>query len=251
MYTAVFDGLYWAFGAVMLVALVATIARSAAGLRRSIDRSRSRATLGIAIGALIVLIVGFALNALRDLTGDLVYQQIHFAAFYVAFGLVLWGFDQAGMAAAPAAVAGRLVRPAVWGAFGIAVVLALIGLLSPDSYKVIGSDGISYVQEPLFFLPVFVVLLVGAASLPSWLDAGRRHTVRPWLAAVATFMLVGMLREATIIASTDQPIVDLALAFVPFTLASLCLYRAASLGVSGAPAPSVAWAGRRPEERTP
>ena len=87
-----------------------------------------------------------------------------------------------------------------------------------------------YVQEPLFFLPLFVVLAAGAARLPSWLDAAQRRTAQPWLAAFAAFTLLGSLRESTIMPATDQPIVDLLLAFGPFTLASLCVYRAASLG---------------------
>jgi hypothetical protein len=40
-------------------------------------------------------------------------------------------------------------------------------------------------------------------------------------------MLLGMLRESNILPATNQPIVDLLLAFGPFTLAALCLLRAA------------------------
>ena len=48
---------------------------------------------------------------------------------------------------------------------------------------------------------------------------------RPWPRA----LLLGMLREATIIPATNQPILDLLLAFGPFTLAAFCLFRAASI----------------------
>jgi hypothetical protein len=40
-------------------------------------------------------------------------------------------------------------------------------------------------------------------------------------------MLLGMVRESNILPATNQPIVDLLLAFGPFTLAALCLLRAA------------------------
>lgn len=66
--------------------------------------------------------------------------------------------------------------------------------------------------------------------VPSWVSADQPQTARPWLAAFAAFVLVGVLREATIIPSTDETLLDLLLAFVPFTVAVLCLYRAASVG---------------------
>ena len=46
----------------------------------------------------------------------------------------------------------------------------------------------------------------------------------------------GTLREATLIPSTDEPLVDLLLAFVPFTIGAFCLYHAAGVGVRRMPA---------------
>ena len=54
--------------------------------------------MAICVGALLTLVAGFSLDALRSATDDLVYQQAHFALFYVAFGLILWGFVLAGLA---------------------------------------------------------------------------------------------------------------------------------------------------------
>jgi hypothetical protein len=229
MYNVAFDALYWSLGGVMLVAFLATIARSVADLRaRRGSRSVASATLLVAIGALLALVAGFSLNALRPITGDLVYQQVHFIAFYVAFGLVLWGFDRVGMTGDPASTAGRVLRGTVWGAFGLGTAIAIAALLDPAGYRIVSSGDVRYVQEPLFFLPLFVALGVGVAWLPGWLSVHARGSARPWLAALSGFMLLGMLREATIVPSTDQPIVDLLLAFGPFTVAALCLYRAAS-----------------------
>jgi hypothetical protein len=233
VYNLAFDLVYWSLGAVMLVAFLATIVRSVADLRRDRDdRSRAVATLAVAIGALLALVAGFGLNALRSITGDLAYQQVHFIAFYVAFGVVLWGFDRVGMTGGPGLSRGRLVRATVWGAFALATAIAVAGLLAPDGYRIVSGGDVRYVQQPVFFLPLFVVLVVGVASLSSWLSAEGRRSARAWLAALAAFMLLGMLREATIIPSSDEPILDLLLALGPFTLAALCLYRAAVV-VSG------------------
>ena len=200
MYDTVFEGLYWLFGGVMLVAFVAAIAKTLADLRRpSVDRSQAAGILAIGLGALVALVVGFGLNALRSATGDLFYQQVHFGLFYVGFGLVLWGFDRAGVLGDPGATRGRTRRMIWWGAFAAATGFAVIGLLSPDRYRVVSGGGVSYVQEPLFFLPLFVALVAGAVGLPSLADPARRRTPRAWLAALAGLMLLGMLRESTII----------------------------------------------------
>ena len=226
-----FDALYWAFGGVMLLTLAATVARSTADLRHgSVDRSRAEATLVAAVGALLALVVGFGLNGLRSVTGDLFYQQAHFAAFYVAFGLVLWAFDRVGMTGSRTSRAGRVLRTTAWAAFALATVVAMAELLAPEGYRIVSGGDVRYVQQPAFFLPVLVVLVVGTAWLPSWVSGAWRKTTRPWLAAFAAFMLLGILREATIIPSTDEPLLDLLLAFVPFMVAVLCLYRAASDG---------------------
>jgi hypothetical protein len=236
VYNVTFDALYWSFGAVMLLALLATLARSVVGLREgSQARTRAEATLVAAVGALLALVAGFGFNALRPLTGDLLYQQSHFAAFYVAFGLVLWAFDRVGMIGSRETEAGRNVRTLTWGAYGLATVIALAGLLTPDGYRIVTQGDVRYVQQPLFFLPPLVALSVGAAWLPSWALGQRPDPVRRWFALLAAFMLLGMLREATIIPSTDQPVLDLLLAFAPFTLATLCLCRAASLGSEPGP----------------
>ena len=231
MYETVFDFLYWSLGGIMLVAFIAAIARSVAGLRRpSADRLQGEGILAIGIGASLTLVVGFSLNALRSVTGDLFYQQVHFALFYVAFGLILWGFDRVGMFGDHSSRPRLAARAIVWAAFAVATGLAVVGLLTPDSYRIVSGGDDRYVQQPLFFLPLFVVLAAGAARLPIWLDTAQRATVRPWLAALAACMLVGMLRESNILPATNQPILDLLLAFGPFTLAALCLYRAASVG---------------------
>jgi hypothetical protein len=241
VYTAIFDSLYWLLGGVMLVAFIATIRRSLRRVQGSTgDRRQALGTLAISIGALLTLIVGFGLNALRGETGDLFYQQVHFGLFYVAFALVLLGFDLAGMLGDRSARRWNGRRAIAWAAFAAATGVALVALLTPESYRIVSGGDVRYVQEPLFFLPLFVALAVGAADLPSWLDGSQRRTARPWLATVAGLLVLGMLRESTIIPATNQPIADLFLALGPFAVAALCLYRAALAPVPERTAPSVA-----------
>jgi len=230
MYNTVFDSLYWSLGGIMLVAFVVAIAKSIAALRHSsLARSGPAGILAIGVGAMLTLVVGFSLNMLRSTTGDLLYQQAHFMLFYVAFGLILFGFDRVGMLGGHRSTTGHAARAIVWGTFGLATAAATFGLLRPDTYRLISGGDVRYVQEPLFFLPLFAVLAAGSVRLRSWVHPGRRRTAEAWLAALSALLMLGMLREATLIPSTDEPILDLLLAFGPFTLAALCLYRAASL----------------------
>ena len=70
MYSLVFDVVYWSLGGVMLVALVAAVARSLGNRRGgTTNGAPTDATLAAALGALIALICGFAFNALRPATG--------------------------------------------------------------------------------------------------------------------------------------------------------------------------------------
>jgi len=176
MHNVVFEGLYWSLGGAMLVAFVATVARSVADLRRPGDRTNSQAILAVAVGALLALVVGFTLNSLRPAMGDLVYQQFHFVGFYLAFGLVLWGFDRAGMTGARMSAPGRVLRPVVWGAYLVATAVAVATLLAPDGYRVGSAGGTHYAQLPQFFLPLFVALAVGAAWLPRWRSTDRSRS---------------------------------------------------------------------------
>ena len=76
MYDAVFEALYWSLGGLMLVAFAAAIARCLADLRRpATDRSGPEGILAIGVGAMLTLVVGFSLNALRGVTGDLFYRR--------------------------------------------------------------------------------------------------------------------------------------------------------------------------------
>jgi hypothetical protein len=237
VYNVVFDGLYWSFGAAILLGCLATLARSVAHLRHaSGDRLSAEATIAAASGVLVALVVGVGLNAVRSVIGDLPYQQVHFAAFYLGFALVLWSFDRLEMTGDHAVRHGRVLRAVAWGAFVLATLVVIEQLLTPATYRVVSTGQVRYVQQPQFYLPVFVVLVAGAAWLPRAFPAGREQAARPWLAVFAAFVFLGMLREATLIPSTDEPLVDLLLAFVPFTIGALCLYHAAGVGVRRMPA---------------
>ena len=233
METVIFDATYRALNAIMALVLVATAGRALLLRRRSTDpvgRSVAVAVAVTALAVVLVLVVGVGLNAIRDSTGDLFYQQVHFAAFYVGFGLVLAAVDTVVAAArqddsirgsGPAWSAARI---AGWGVFALAVTVASAFLV--DAAALPGATGNRVPQQAVFFLPVFAVLGLAALVLAgvALADRGPMRAVCGWFAAFAALVFLGMLREATILPSSGEPLVDLLVAFGPFTAASMCLF---------------------------
>ena len=102
-------------------------------------------------------------------------------------------------------------------------------LYDPGSYTVGESGGREHVaQQAIFYLPLVVVLVFGALAMAALVvprdgDPVMRRA-RLWFLAYEVLVLVGALREATIIASVGEPIVDLLVAFGPFALSGVCLW---------------------------
>ncbi len=232
METVVFDATYRALNAIMALVLLATAGRALRLRRRSTDPSGRSVAMAVAVTALavvLVLVVGVGLQAIRDSTGDLFYQQVHYAAFYVGFGLVLAAVDTVVSAARQDDVirgSGRAwsaARLAGWGVFALAVTIA--GAFLVDAAALPGATGNHVPQQAVFFLPVFVVLGLAALVLGfvALTDRGPLRAACGWFAAFAALVFLGMLREATILPSSGEPLVDLLVAFGPFTAGSTCL----------------------------
>ena len=195
-----FDALYAGFGVVIVVVLVVTVA---IGVRRS-DAGAAIAAIGFSL----VLVAGVGFNALlrSGQITDLAFLQIHFPIFYLGFALILAGADR---------VLG-VRRRVGWLLYLLASVVATVYLLTPSlaSYATAG-DTVRVSQQVIFYLPLFVgIALIAIAS----------YRARNWaFEAFALLVLAGVIRESGAIPSFGDAYLDLLGAFVPFTLAALCL----------------------------
>jgi hypothetical protein len=117
--------------------------------------------------------------------------------------------------------------------YAFAVGLSLVYLLNPATYTISYSGTTQHVaQQTVFWIPAFLTLSFGiVALLPAALRSQevnvRRHAF--WFVLFATLVLVGLLKEATVIPSSGDPLADLLLAFVPFTAGSLSLYQSSRM----------------------
>jgi len=201
---------YFGLSAVLLVALGLTIVVAAA--RRPFGGQGL-----IAIGLVVTLLSGVGFDLVKSTLGDLVYQRAHFTLFYAAFGLVAWGIDRAS------AVAHRPAwRPIAWAAFAGTTLLALGVLwLAPSLYHATGGDPTRYIQLPLFYVPLVVVLLSGGWAFTGAAAAGRAGAWRAEAFVIAS--LVGVLREGGVLPATGEPLLDVLTIFGPLTLGGVAL----------------------------
>jgi hypothetical protein len=232
METVIFDATYRSLSGITALVLLVTAGRALRLRHQSRDGGDRSVALAVAVTALAVelaLVMGVGLNEIRASTGDLFYQQAHFAVFYLAFALIVAAVYAIVAAArrddlirgpGRAWSAARLVG---WGAFGLAVAIAGAFLLQAGALP--GAIGGHVPQQAVFYLPVFVVLGLAALVLGgvALTRRGPMRAVCGWFAAFAALAFLGMLREATILPSSGEPLVELLVAFGPFTAASICL----------------------------
>jgi hypothetical protein len=213
-----FDLIYYGLSIVMLGLMSYTIVAGVALQRTIADPLARREAAGVglaAIGAFLTLVGGVVFLDLfraRQLTG-LHYQQVQFVDFYVAFALFLHGV----LATA------RRWPLLVWLGFVVAVVIASVFLFNPNSYTYTHSGSrINAVQQLVFWVPLFYVTAVGILLLPFRVMHGSWHPL--WFAFCCATLLAGLLRESTIIPSLGSPELDLLVAFLPFLVATFCLF---------------------------
>ena len=122
---------------------------------------------------------------------------------------------------------GRGWRIFLWAAYVLSVAVAAAYLFNPATYTITTSgSGQHYAQQRVFFLPLFLTLVAGVVGLSTAAVRSRaaplgRHLV--WLDLFAGLLFIGLLREATLIPSSGVPLVDLLVAFGPFTAGGFCL----------------------------
>ncbi len=237
MATTIFDLTYYLL-AIIITLLLAYSFFLGLRIRQAVTgrsgRSRALGMSLVALGTAISVLVGvsFDILAKNAILSELVYQQAHFSVFYVGFALVLFGFLAALFAAREEVLPSGSQRGVnrlqifLWMLYILCVVVAAVSLFNPASYTVITSSGLHYVQRPIFFLPLFATLAVGIVGLSFAAARSRDPRLRrhlAWLDVFAVFAFIGLLREATLIPASGIPLVDLLVAYGPFTIASFCL----------------------------
>jgi hypothetical protein len=215
---SIFDLTYYGLSVVMLGTLGYTVIAGIT-LRPALSGQRERTeAVGVslaALGALLTLVSGVVLTDLdrAGVFNDVAYQQAHFSLFYVGFAMILYGVI----------VTARRWPLLLWLGFAATILIAAAFLFNPASYTYTQSGTrIRAAQQVVFYLPLFYVTAVGVLLLP--LQAARAHLLHPvWFALVCAAILVGMLRESTLIPTLGNPELDVLAAFVPFVVGTMCL----------------------------
>jgi hypothetical protein len=104
----------------------------------------------------------------------------------------------------------------------VTCVIAAIFLFNPGSYVYTQSGmRINAVQQLVFYLPLFYVTAAGALLLPFRTVRAHWHAV--WFAVFCAAILMGLLRESTLLPTLGDPELDLLAAFVPFVVGTVFL----------------------------
>lgn len=237
----IFDPTYYGLTALIVVlALAASILSLRLGRSSADGKQRVRATgTGLAaLGFVVVFIAATTFLALlrAGALGGILYQQAQFSVVYVGIALMLYGVERSVTTAETSDPQSkrpreRNLRAAIWIAFAVSVVVALIYLFNPSTYTVNVSGGTQHVaQQGVFWLPAFVAFAAGVGGLPVFAlmtrdAAARRHAI--WFGLFFVIELLGILKESLVIPSSGDPFVDLLAAFIPFTVGGLCLLASA------------------------
>lgn len=249
-----FDLIYYTLAATIVLALGYTVLVGFKIRLTLIDKLRRDQIYGLSLAALGmgVSVIGGVL--LTDLSrggrlNDVFYQQARFSISYIGAALILYGIDSAVSAARLTDPFLRderrwvLVRITVWTLFGAAIVIAAFYLFNSHTYTYTYSGNRqNAVQQQVFYLPLFAANLAGVVlallSLRSKDPFLRRHLI--WVSLFPAFVVVGLLREAMIIPVLGNPLIDMLVAFIPFTLAaiSLCVAVRSLLPLHPDPAPT-------------
>ncbi len=232
LYTNVFDSIYYTLSALSIV-FASIAAYVAIGKRaKAPDRTFLNQATGIALAAAgyaLMIFTGDFLNYLSNsgVIGEVIYQRAHFLIFYATVAMILFGIDASLITAKKtfARYPSRVIKPlriAQWGVFVFTVILAVFYLFTASL-----TEGRLF-QQPVFFLPLVFVIILGVFEMPTLAVTitGKYQKPLAWFGGAMILLLIGALREATIISLGDT-LADLLLSFVPFTVASLCFLMSA------------------------
>jgi hypothetical protein len=225
--TFIFDITYYILTLMMTVILSAG---TVLGLWKS-RAGNNKATFGmglVALGGLITITESSVLIFLsrNSLVGGFLYQQVQFSISYFAFAAVLYGLDNVLFSQMLSGINLKRTRIFACDLYLFSIAGASLSLFNPASYKVtiVGSQ-VYVAQQMVFWFPLFLVLLGGAlTSLVTILrsDNSQLRNYARWVGLFSALVLLGTLRESTLVPSAGDPLVDLLVAFVPFVVGSLC-----------------------------
>jgi len=235
----VFDPTYYFLAAALTIVFLYTTVLGLRMRKRSVvtaDRDRALGTSLVAIGALVANAGAGTIVALgrNGLIGGVLYLQVEFLIVYAGFVALLLGIERIVLAAHASDSSLRWprskgeLRVLLWSAYVLAVGVSAVYLLNPATYTITHSGGTEHVaQQTVFWLPVFLTLSFGiVALLPATLKSEevnvRKHAF--WFILFATLVLLGLLREATVIPSSGDPLTDLLVAFIPLSVGGFSLY---------------------------
>ena len=197
-----FDVVYSVLATTMAVLLLVTVITA--------PRRSGAGPVLVAAGFALILAAGVGLNELMrsGQIGDLTALQLRFVVFYIGFALILAGSDRV---LAPGG--SRALR---WSTYVVACVIAALFLFVPSLIaSAPAGDRVRVSHQVVHYLPLFV----GGAFLA--VDAYRARNW--WLESFILLIVAGIVRESGAIPSFGDAYLDLLGAFVPFTLAALCL----------------------------
>jgi hypothetical protein len=235
-YNTIYDTFYYALTAVSILLLSYTIFLEHKKRQGLADPTQKNQLVGIALAAggfAVTIFAGVFFDTItkRGIISDLLYQQLHFPLFYVGSAMILFGIDSSllivqklfhSIAKNPHV---KKLRILLWGVFTATVAISVFYL-----FTVSAGPSQHVAQQPIFFLPIILVILIGIIELPILTVVAKNSSLRnhlAWFSLSMFLIFVGALREATIIPSSGEPLIDLLLAFAPFTAASFCLYMSA------------------------
>ncbi len=233
LYNNVFDGIYYSLSALSIILLsiaAYTAIRKKAKVNDRIFRSQAMGIALAAVGFALIIFSGVFLNYLSNsqIISEVLYQRAHFLVFYAAVALILYGIDSSLSTVKQTSMRtiNRVIKPlriAQWGVFFVTVVLAVFYLFSAS----LNAQG-RLVQQPVFFLPLVLVVLLGLFEVPALAATTTSKYRKPlaWFGLTMILLLIGALREATII-SLGDPLADLLLSFLPLTIASFGFFMSA------------------------
>jgi len=230
-YNTAFDTLYYALSAASIAILIYTIILGFEKRRKLADSALRTQFLGIAISAsgfAVSIFTGVFLDTLTRMAiiDQLLYQQLHFSIFYVGSAMILFGINSSlsmvqGRISMTKNMILRHLQVILWAGFFATVVLSAFYL-----FTVHVGPSHHVAQQPIFFLPVILITIIGIVGLPfmAFYSKGVLQKSLTWFGLSFFFLLIGALREATVIPSTGDPLADLLVAFLPFVIVSTCLY---------------------------